>query len=439
MPLPHGTAGLLVALALSACASGHRAAPVRQAAQPDARTAFPFPGANDSAWFEVDVPAGVTTVRAVVVFIDRELDRYAYDDRDWRSMCVRAQCALLRLGLGRQDGLPVTQRVRNAALGGGAALLQALTLASSATGHPELAKANVVVFGFSAAGNFAATFGSLYPERTVGLIMFHSNLRGIPFDTAKLATVPALSITGGNDDVAGTQNADSLWRALRARNAPWAHVIQVGQPHYTLDGLVEAGFAMRSWTEALIGARMGATAGTRAPSLILRDSGWYLSRSTYETAAARDFHAPASDANWLPTEIIALGFRQMAGMCATAGLQVASALLGAGAQVSAEDTSVCRYSLANPKRDLWLSANRMATPARATQQLHASLPDSVTRTVAVGNTTGRFAADANGACSTVGVTRQVWIYLVTACGDGFGVPADSAKLIPIAKRAAGFP
>ena len=128
----------------------------------------------------------------------------------------------------------------------------------------------------------------------------------------------------------------------------------------------------------------------------------------------------------------------MAGMCATAGLQVASAILGAGARVSGEDSSVCRYSLANPKRDLWLSANRMATPAHATQQLYASLPDSVTRTVAVGNTMGRFAADANGACSTVGVTRQVWIYLVTACGDGFGVPADSAKLLPIAKRAAGF-
>lgn len=403
----------------------------------EARGWVPIRGYPDSAWYEVIVPAGVNSPRAVVVFIDRELDRYAYDDRDWRTMCVRARCALLRMGFGRVDAPASQQRVRNAALGTADALLAALRSAAIQTKHPEVAEAGLVLFGFSAAGNFGVTFAALHPERTIGFIHFHSHLRGITFDSAVVARVPALSISGEKDDLAGVEDATALWHGMRRHGAAWAWVAHVGQPHYSLDGLVGAGFVMRQWTEAMIDLRV--RSGSRELMSLERNRGWVVESSAPLIARIA---SPATDAistSWVPNEYVALGLRQLAGACASVGLPLATELLGSGTVVANEDSEVCKFTQASTQRELWVSAPRQLSDSAAVRQLRTALPAQVRRAVSVGGPEAWVVTDSTRKCSTAGSTRRAWVFLVTACGSGFGVASDSAKLAPLMRRAMGLP
>jgi hypothetical protein len=397
----------------------------------EASFSVPIPRSRDSAWTEVFVPAGVPVVRAAVVFINRELDRYAYDDRDWRAMCRRVGCALVRVGLPREDALAAEmQRVRNASLGGDSALFTALRLSGDRTAHPELQLASVVLFGFSAAGNFGPTFAALHPDRTIGFIRYHSNLRRLRVDTSALASVPSLTITGARDEIAGSEDSRTLWQVLRGRGAPAAYVNHVGQPHLSIDGLVAAGGAMRDWTEALILRRTSAT----SPLLPLPKDGWIIDDSTGKVRAANRDHPTGPSISWVPDARTAFALRQLKGMCAQVPLREAIDLLGVGTKLDYEDASDCHFIQQEPRHELWLSARSHDNDSTAVAELSrgqrpmplASLGDAAILLV-----------DQKTSCTTIGAARSAWTFYVTACGDGFGVVGDSTRLKPIARQVLG--
>jgi hypothetical protein len=345
-------------------------------------------------------------------------------------MCRRAACALVRVGLPREDAATAElQRVRNAALGGDSAVFAALRLGGERTAHAELGHVPMVVFGFSAAGNFGLTFAPLHPDRTVGFIRYHSNLRGLRVDTSSLAAVPSLTITGARDETAGSEDSRALWRVLRARGAPSAYVNHIGQSHSSIDGLVDAGEAMRDWTEALILRR------TSEPSrlLPLATDGWLVDDSTGEVRAARGEDARTPSMSWVPNARTAFALRQLKGMCAQVPLRAAVDMLGLETKLEWEDTSVCHYVLDDPRRELWVSASSHGSDSAAAASLQAqsaiplaSLGDAATLMV-----------DAKGKCSTISASRSTWTFSVSACGHGFAVVADSARLRPLARQVLG--
>jgi len=420
---------------LAACA---RTAPARPQVWTTSRAteesiAFPFPRSNDTAWAEIYVPARVDVVRAAVVFIERDgFDRYAFDDRDWRAMCARAACALVRVGFPtRDDAPPQRQQKRNAALGGDSVVFTALRLGGERTAHPELQRVNVVIFGLSAAGNFGPTFAALHPGRTIGIIRYHSHLRGLVVDTSTLASVPALTIVGARDDATIAQDSRNLWSALRARNAPWAYVSHFAQPHVSIDGLVEAGLTMREWTEALILRR------THAPPPLspLAGSGWFVDDSTGQVWEGRGLDGQRSSASWAPNARTAFALRQLKGMCAPLSLTEATDLLGSGTKLEDEDTRVCHFVRENPHRDLWLSGFPHASDSAAIAWLHQA--QRAIPLAALGDA-ANLMTQSNSHCGTVGAVRSSWTFYVSACGDGFGVTPDSARLRPLMARLLGL-
>lgn len=400
----------------------------------EATASWLLPGARDSAWMEVFVPAGIRTVRAAVVFIDREFDRYMYDDRDWRTMCARAACALLRLGLPNKDAAPPdSQRVRNAGIGGDSAVFAALRIGAERTGHPELQHVGMVFFGLSASGNFGLTFAGLHPERTIGFVRYHSHLRGLRVDTAALARIPSLTIIGTNDAPDIAEDSRALWRALRARDAPAAYVRHVGQPHVSIDGLVEAGRAMRPWIAAIIDRRTSAESSALTPVQIER--GWLMQDSTAAVTQSASSGAP-EQVSWLPDIGTAFAVRQLRGMCTAIDLRDATSVLGRGTRLESEDTTVCHYTVAEPRRDLWLSATSHPSDSAAVAWLaQAKRATPLMKLGAAAN----LLIESRANCSTVGVARSVWTFFVSACGAGLGAASDSVRLRPLAKQLIGEP
>lgn len=401
---------------------------------------FVAPELHDSVWMEAYVPAGVPVVRGVIAFIDRDLDRYAYDDRDWRAMCARARCALLRLGLPRQDEKPPSaQIVRNAAVGGGAILLHTLAVAAERTHHPEFRDANVLLFGFSAAGNFGPTFASWRPDRTIGFIEYHSNLRGIDVDTTKLATVPALIIVGARDDPARSEDSRTLWQLMRSQNAPWAFASHLGQPHKSIDGLVEAGPLMRSWAEAVLASRLNSTPSGKSFRLVpvqLPD-GWLVDDSTKVAAPVASFAESRLRASWVPTATVAQELRLLSGVCATVPLLEVKAALGGEPTIRTEDIATCRYTSGTPAQDLWLTTNRLPSPSGAQAELEqARRAANGQNQVGLGES-AFFVADAARKCSTLGVARVDRTFYAVLCGDGFGKASDTVYLQRLAKHLVG--
>jgi hypothetical protein len=156
-------------------------------------------------------------------FVDLAVGRFR--DQAWRRLARTCECALLHLRLGtiRPDGdgdgvvvdgavvrSGVSNRVvRNAVEGGGDALVMLVRRLGEESRHRELKDAALVLWGWSAPGNFGSTFAAVHPERTIAFIRYHSHRRGSPTDANALRNTPALLIAGGKDDVAGTDDAEA--------------------------------------------------------------------------------------------------------------------------------------------------------------------------------------------------------------------------------------
>jgi hypothetical protein len=92
----------------------------------------------------------------------------------------------------------------------------------------------------------------LHPTRTIGLVRYNPHSRGLPIE--RIRTIPVLLVAGGDNQTAGTEDAEKLWRQGRAVEAPWTFGIQPGQGH--LAGLELATAFMLSWIEGVTHHRL---------------------------------------------------------------------------------------------------------------------------------------------------------------------------------------
>jgi hypothetical protein len=154
----------------------------------------------------------------------------------WRRLSETCDCALLHMRLGTirpeasagvaRNGVVIRNGisdrvVRNAGAGGAEGLLAILQRLGEESAHQELKDAPLLLWGWSAAANFATTFAELHPERTAGFIRYARHLRGLSPNVKALRSIPALLIAGGKDEQAGTEDAETFWKSVRSAGAPW--------------------------------------------------------------------------------------------------------------------------------------------------------------------------------------------------------------------------
>jgi hypothetical protein len=224
----------------------------------------------------------------------------------WRAMCQRLQCGLLHLLVDVPTDPPRPQLedpVRDATRGSGLGLVQILDSLAMRTGRGELRTIKLVPFGFSAAGSFALTFSALYPDRVIGFVRYHSNLRGLTIDTARLATIPGLLIVGELDSTAGVDDTRRLWVTGRQLDAPWTFAIEPGRAHVSLDGWLSASDLIWRWIEAVSLSPPRTNANSRRP--------WMGNTLTGAIVPITDYTGASAGTSWLPDSATAAAWQRL--------------------------------------------------------------------------------------------------------------------------------
>jgi len=405
----------------------------------------PVPGRTDSASVELFLPPGDERIRGVVVFVNRGIDEHAFDNREWRAMCARARCAMMRLLMPMQEDnvRPPAQLIRNAAVGGGQTLLAVLARLARESGHSELADVGVLLWGFSAAGNFGPTFAQWRPDRTLGFISYHSHMRGIPVDVPRIAGIPALFIAGGADSLAGVEDAERSWRAGRAANAPYAFVVHPRRVHVTVEGLLDASHLMRGWIEAVLRARGpvdGVGSGLTSLRPIQREAGWLADAVTGEIARYADYGGDRAAASWLPDEPTALEWLALRGACAAITPDVLARSLGDGARRTEERSTVCEYTgraADGAASTLWLGLGRNASVSSAQQSFDAQRRQPGSTPLEGMRSRAFVRVDAQSTCRIAVAHRATFVIRARRCGPGFDSESARRALEELTVRLAG--
>jgi predicted esterase len=260
-------------------------------------------------------PRSAAPLRGAIVVLRWALGTSVFNDPEWRQLANELNCGFVGVLVGNTDekeNRPIAeQAIRNAAIGGAEALQAVLAELGKKSGHPELERAKLILWGHSAAGSFVATFGALQPNRTVGFIRYHSNSRGLPLDMNAIARQPALLFAGEKDDVAGVEDTEQLWRSGRALGAPWAFVVEPGTPHGSPELLKNANQLAIPWVRAIFARRVPENSRLLA---IKESRGWYGLAKSREIEAANAFHGAPHDASWFPDEITAKRWRELTGI-----------------------------------------------------------------------------------------------------------------------------
>jgi pimeloyl-ACP methyl ester carboxylesterase len=256
-------------------------------------------------------PAGQKRVESVIVAVSRARSAgREYSDARWRGMAERVNAAFLSLSLQQPPGenIPIAdQVVRNAAAGGADGLVALLNRFAADSGHDELRTVPLLFFGGSAGGSFGTTFAMVHPSRTIGMVRYNSHARGLPIDVERIRTIPALLLAGGDDQVAGTEDAERLWRQGRALEAPWTFGIQPGQGH--LAGLELATAFIVSWMEGVMHHRL---AGGKLREIDPANT-WRADNRTLRIDRGPALTADLPHTSWLPDEKTAKLWQEVVG------------------------------------------------------------------------------------------------------------------------------
>lgn len=253
---------------------------------------------------QIVVPDSGPVAFAVVIVGGGLVGHVAFQTDIWRNMCARLRCALLHFNVATSAGpsAPAEDPGRNAARGSGLALLALLDSLAAATGHPELARAKLALFGFSASGSFATSFATFAPARTLTAIRYHSHLRGLDLDTASVARVPLLLVASAADATAGAEDSEAFFAEGRRRGAPWALAVEAGRPHVSLDSWYEASDLIWHWIEALARSTDSSAPEAGAP--------WQGDPVTRTIGRIASVALPSSS-SWLPDSSTAEAWRRL--------------------------------------------------------------------------------------------------------------------------------
>ncbi len=293
----------------------------RQTAPPERPQGLVFAGAvnlpekDTFLQAELFLPRGTAKIQGVVVILHHgDLSSQLFYNAEFRRMVAQAGCVAVLTSVrhmqGPQPNRPIEAEViRNAAAGGGEGVILLLDQLARSTSHHELGSAPILFWGFSAAASFGTTFAGLHPDRTVGFVRYHTHRRGLPASVGALTQLPALLIAGGQDQGAGFEDAETMWRTGRAADAPWTFALEPEAGHASPEiHEVTARELTIPWMAAVLRQRLSSTGPLR---VIGAAGSWLADPRTGDVAPAAAFVGDPRAANWLPDERSAQGWQRI--------------------------------------------------------------------------------------------------------------------------------
>jgi hypothetical protein len=283
--------------------------------------------------YDLSLPAGRRPIRAVWVTFDRGLDIMKfYSDPDVVAFARRHDLALMMPHQCPAKNVPGGPREMdmNPSHGIGRALFAALNQFALQTGHSELSSAKLILLGFSGTGALFAHFVGYAPDRIVASIPTNAgHYDPVGIDNVQLPppalAVPELVVTGGADNICGTQRPYDYFKRYRDRGAPWTFLVQNKTPHCCV---INTKSLMLDWLDQVI--KMRQPSSTRPLRTIDSSRGWLGFIQTCPSSIHDDWGASTWDvcnasiqpigrsapkdmipAGWLPSHRVAtewLGF-----------------------------------------------------------------------------------------------------------------------------------
>jgi hypothetical protein len=255
-------------------------------------------------------PDNLAVIRGVLVFTGGASGSGSGDTRDevnnpfWQRFAEVYGFAVL--------GNQFSGSYADAAMGSGQALIDALNGFAQATHHAELARAPLLLEGFSNGGYFSFTLAQRVPARVIAFCLNKSGFAKAPLDAPFLA-VPGLFLWGSEEPA---HNVPTVIHALveqgRTNHALWSEWKDWGAQHE--EGNAEPGFA--PFFAEMIAARYprheSPADGDVALIALSESSGWLgdhadasINTNLPRIAAFAGYSGDKAAASWLPSEALA--------------------------------------------------------------------------------------------------------------------------------------
>jgi hypothetical protein len=253
------------------------------------------------ASFRLWYPKGVDNVRGILVLVpgSNSDGRYDVGLSEWQEFATSEKFALM--GCYFTDHQVVGDEVyAQANLGSGNATLGAISQFASQTGRCELENAPLLIWGFSAGGEFAYDFTCFRPDRVIAFVLnkggYYHPIAGQNGETK----VPALMFVGGLDEQWRIDNINKVFASGRTIGAPWALTVEKTQAHNVGDSVLLS----LPFFHAILPLRLPSGDG---PLLDINQSKGYIGNLDDLTISAATPVTPANllSTDWLPDETTA--------------------------------------------------------------------------------------------------------------------------------------
>lgn len=262
-------------------------------------------GANfDKANFRLWIPAGVSTVRAVLVLTPGSNGdgRTAVSDTVWQAFATRHSLALVASQLtDKPHDQNFIESYVDVSKGSGQALLDALGQFATTSKRPELATAPLLLWGMSAGGQFNYEFTAWRPERVMAFVVNKGGIYYSALVSAAARNVPGLLFVGGQDLEFRTNTIVGLFAVNRRAGALWALADEPSVGHVVGRS---RDVALTFFDDVLT---------LRGPSMrVLTEGSGYLGDLKAHTfAPLGEGKVPGYPTAWLPSEHVARAWQAM--------------------------------------------------------------------------------------------------------------------------------
>lgn len=267
------------------------------------------------------LPASLAHIHSVMVLINsgdswNGAAATLFPDPTFRALASTLESSLLLLRVTNISQGARMGFVANAGAGSADGLLLLLDRFAVESGHQELTSAPLLLWDHSAAGNFAASFAALHPDRTLALVRYHSGGGGLPgADMSGLSKLPALVFEAGKDQIltrADREAGRTVWDYARAAGAPWTFVLEPDATHQDPADIKKANQVLFPWITATVRRRVSADGGSLR--IVSERSAFLGNNSTGDFALYDAFTGSKERASWLPDEAAARGWQAATGL-----------------------------------------------------------------------------------------------------------------------------
>jgi len=209
-----------------------------RAAEPVEAVTFDYAaesGANyDKAEFRLWLPKNVERVRAIVLLVPGSNGdgRVEVEDPVWQTFAIRNNLALVSCYLtDKPHEYQLIESYAYASRGSGQALLDALDAMGQSSGHGELAKVPLLLWGMSAGGEFNYEFVAWRPDRVAAFVVNKGGVYYLALLSPDARNVPGLFFVGDKDLEFRTSIIVGLFAVNRRFGALWGLVNEPNTDH----------------------------------------------------------------------------------------------------------------------------------------------------------------------------------------------------------------